>query len=92
MNDTDDDASVIIAPETYRVSDMIEAMSAGSDMKKADAKAALEALGRGLAEALAAGRTVKWNALGIVKPVGQKETPSGTLVRCRVKLAGTKKG
>jgi DNA-binding protein HU-alpha len=66
--------------------DLIERLVRDTEMKKGDARRALEAVLGVFAEALAEGANITASPLGKIKIARTKDTATGQLVVCRVKL------
>jgi hypothetical protein len=66
--------------------ELVERLVRDTDMKKGDARRALEAVLGVFREALAEGANISAAPLGKVKIARTKETATGQLVVCRVKL------
>ena len=77
-------------PEIERVElskkDLIERMVATTEMKKGEARRALDAVLDVLGETLADGKNIAAAPLGKIKIARTKDTATGQLVVCRVKL------
>ena len=78
------------APEGERVEiskkELIERLARDTDMKKGDARRALDAVLGVFREALAEGSDIAAAPLGKIKIARTKETATGQLVVCRIKL------
>lgn len=70
-------------------SDLVDRLMRQSDMKKGDARRALDATLLVLHEAISEGADISAAPLGKIKVARQKETNNGTLAVCRIKLKPT---
>jgi DNA-binding protein HU-alpha len=76
------------APPVFKMKDLMQALTEGSQVKRSDLREAAGLVCAALGQALQEGKTINLPGLGKITPRKREEKPSGDMLTARIKLAG----
>ena len=75
------------APPVFKMKDLMQALTEGSEIKRSDLREAAGLVCAALGQALQEGKTINLPGLGKITPRKREEKPSGDMLTARIKLA-----